>query len=106
MSAASIAAGTNANAENFESTASPVHAPNIALCAGVDFSIQMRAAKNDAHVNAASAISVVASPACARTGGRKVNRATASTAVRSSRYLRAHISTTTEAIQKNGRIPR
>src|SRR4051794_10148561 len=92
--AASIALGINGSAENLESTASPVQAPNNAADAGAGFSSQSNAARNDAPVNAVSAMSVVARPACASTGGRKVKRKTASTASKSPKDRRVQKNTT------------
>src|SRR5436190_19651609 len=79
-SASAMAAGMNGSAENFESTASPVHAPKSAADASVGLSIQISAVRNEAPVKAVRAISVVASPACANTGGRNVKRKTATAA--------------------------
>ena len=55
--------------------------------------------------NAVNAISVVARPACASTGGRKLKKASAITAVTAPKYLLVHANTTAQATQKNGRIP-
>src|ERR1017187_4282959 len=51
-------------------------------------------------------MSVVASPACARTGGRKVKSATAQKALASPNNRRLQIQTTPAASRKKGRIPR
>src|SRR6476619_3170512 len=88
-SAAAMAEGRNGSAENLDSTASPVAAPNSAAEAGAGRSSQINAPRSEAPVNAVSAMSVVASPACARTGGRNVKRNVAIAASSSPRYRRA-----------------
>src|SRR4051812_22766888 len=88
------AQGINGNAENFDRTARPVVTPNMALFSRVGRSSQYRAARNEAPTMAVRAISVVARPACARTGGKNVKHRTANAALGSPKYLFAHRYTT------------
>src|ERR1019366_175423 len=94
VSAKPTPAGKNASVENFESMARPVLAPNSAARPRVGRSTQIRPVRNAAPRKAVSAISVVASPAWASTGGRKLNRKTATTATDPLKYRRPHQYTT------------
>jgi len=73
-SAAPNAAGMNASEENLERTARPRHAPNRMLWSRLGFSSHTIPERKLAPTKAVSAMSVVARPACARMGGRKVNK--------------------------------
>ena len=86
--------------------ARPVAAPKQAARTAVGFSNHHAPQKKLAAVNAVSAMSVVARPACASTVGRNVKRNAAVTASSGPYVLRAQRNTTTEATQKNGRMPR
>src|ERR1039457_7606008 len=68
-SVTTTADGKNARVESLERTASPVERPNHAAFAAVGRSTQTRPLRNEAPRKAVSAISVVASPACAKTAG-------------------------------------
>ena len=72
--------GKNARQENFDRIARPPATPNHTAFRGVGLSVHASAARNVAPRNAVSAISVVASPACASTGGRKLKKNTATAA--------------------------
>src|SRR5579883_915148 len=71
------AEGKYASDENLESTASAKIAPNAVLFFHDGSSTQTINMKKAAVSIAVSGISVVAKPACARIGGRKVNNRTA-----------------------------
>src|SRR3989304_2404980 len=95
----------NAKFENFAMLASPTVIPTRRLRRKVGFSSH-RQKVNIAAINvAAQAISVVASPECARTGGNVVKRMTDNRAVSPPKYNLAHIQTTRVAMTKKGRTP-
>jgi len=89
-SAAANAAGMNASEENLERAAIPRHAPNRMLWNRLGFSSHTIPERKLAPTKAVSAMSVVARPAFARMGGRKVNKKTAKTATSSPKYFRPH----------------
>src|SRR5579872_3218568 len=98
-------AARKAIAVNFESSASPMLAPSNTARAMVG-RLNHRQQQNSAAGSAASsAMSVIASPAWASTGGRELN---SRTAIRPAGGLKAHevqAQTTQHAAKKNGSTP-
>src|SRR5712692_7370664 len=76
-SANAAAMGKKPRAVNFETTARPVVEPNNKPCFQPGSSTHSSREKNAAVRHPVSAISVVATPACASTGGNIVNNAVA-----------------------------
>src|SRR4051812_18695494 len=71
------ATGKKPSVVNFETTAKPVVAPSNKLCCKPGCSAQTSSEKKAAIKQPVRAISVVATPACAKTGGNIVNSAVA-----------------------------
>src|SRR5271166_1462108 len=97
MSAASAAAGKNGSTENLDRTDDATAVPNNALLPQAGCSSHASIARNAAPNVAVSAMSVVASPPCARAEGRNVKHSVANKAAGSPKQRRVHRYTTSEA---------
>src|SRR5574341_2096384 len=95
----------NAKFENFARLANPTVTPSKRLLSKLGFSSHRQKVNIAATNVAAQAMSVVASPECARIGGNVVKRITESRAVSPPKYNLAHSQTTIVAITKKGRTP-
>ena len=95
----------NSTEENFDVSATAVASPSNAAVRGDGASSQRCSSISVAAIPAVTAMSVVASPACASTGGRFEYSSAASTAAHSPPSIRACAHTTTIDSRKNGRMP-
>src|SRR5436305_2117955 len=99
-------ASRNGIAENLATNARASSAPNDSVRLGPGLSAHNTPAYAAAPHIAVKAISVVISPEWASTGGRVVNSSVAINAAIGPAPRFAYRKTTTEAIQKKGRMPR